>query len=178
MSAVSYRPRYTIEDYVLWEGDWELWDGLPVSMSPSPGFAHQRVARQLLLHIHPQLNSDRCEKDCEIIAELDWRVSTSTVVRPDGMIVCDGGDEAYLSFRPDLAVEILSPSTREKDLVAKRELYAVEGVPFYLLIDPEERSLVLLARDEAGVYREIPAEKPFDLHPGCTLQFDGSELFA
>ena len=28
MGEISYRPRYTIADYLLWEGDWELWDGI------------------------------------------------------------------------------------------------------------------------------------------------------
>ena len=29
-------PHYTYEDYTIWEGRWELIDGFPIAMSPSP----------------------------------------------------------------------------------------------------------------------------------------------
>jgi len=35
-SVERYVPRYTVEDYQYWKGDWELWDGLAVSMLPCP----------------------------------------------------------------------------------------------------------------------------------------------
>ena len=34
-SATRYSPHYTIDDYRLWEGDWELWQGTAVAMTPS-----------------------------------------------------------------------------------------------------------------------------------------------
>lgn len=37
----NYVPRYTVEDHALWEGEWELWSGAPVAMSPSPDMVHQ-----------------------------------------------------------------------------------------------------------------------------------------
>jgi hypothetical protein len=35
--ADKYRPQFTYEDYSLWEGRWELIDGMPYAMSPSNG---------------------------------------------------------------------------------------------------------------------------------------------
>ena len=33
MSSVPrYTPRYSVSDYQLWEGDWELWDGIAIAM--------------------------------------------------------------------------------------------------------------------------------------------------
>ena len=60
---------------------------------------------------------------------------------------------------PDLVVEIHSPATAQRDLTAKRELYARHGVKEYWPINPDTRTVtVLLLRDgdyvEAGVYRE------------------------
>ncbi|HEO65459.1 MAG TPA: Uma2 family endonuclease, partial [Spirochaetes bacterium] len=40
---IDYIPRYTYEDYVNWEGRWELIDGLPYAMSPLPSINHQQV---------------------------------------------------------------------------------------------------------------------------------------
>jgi Uma2 family endonuclease len=42
--------------------------------------------------------------------------------------------------RPDLVVEIISPSSRSKDRVRKLEDYAALGVPEYWLVDPEKRT--------------------------------------
>ncbi len=40
-----------------------------------------------------------------------------------------------------LAVEVLSPSTRAKDLLLKRGLYEQAGVASYWVVDPDEPSL-------------------------------------
>ena len=41
--ADRYRPQFTYDDYVLWEGRWELIDGMPYAMSPAPAPFHQRI---------------------------------------------------------------------------------------------------------------------------------------
>ena len=178
MAVVSYRPSYVIEDYLLWEGDWELWDGIPVSMSPSPGFFHQATGTRLTAKLVNLLDQSSCPADCAAIYEIDWHVDDATVVRPDLMIICEKPSGQWIEKRPELTVEILSPSTRQKDLVAKRELYAANGVPFYLILDPEDKSALLLSLDDDGTYREIPPEAPFELHPGCRLQLEVAPFFA
>ena len=39
--ADKYRPQFTYEDYLLWEGCWELIDGMPYAMSPAPAPNYQ-----------------------------------------------------------------------------------------------------------------------------------------
>ncbi len=177
MAVVSYQPHYTIEDYLHWKGDWELWDGIPVSMSPSPGFFHQTIAGELFSQVKSQLLKNSCPEDCRAVLELDWHVDSNTVVRPDLMVVCEKPDGQWVTRRPELAVEILSPSSRRKDLTAKRDLYAANGVPFYLILDPDDKSALLLQLGSDGVYRELPPEGPFELHPACVLQFEVAPLF-
>jgi hypothetical protein len=42
MSSVrKFIPRYTVADYRQWQGDWELLDGVAVSVTPSPFGIHQ-----------------------------------------------------------------------------------------------------------------------------------------
>jgi len=177
MPAVSYRPRYRVEDYLDWEGDWELWDGTPVSMSPSPGYFHQSAGSRLFVQLVRLLQSETCEQRCEALYEIDWHVDDHTVVRPDLLIVCERPEGRWIERRPDLVAEILSPSTREKDLVAKRALYAANGVPHYLVVDPDARSVQRLQlADDA--YLERPADEPFELHPGCVLALEVPALFA
>ncbi len=178
MAIVSYRPHYSVEDYLGWEGDWELWDGIPVAMSPAPNFFHQSVAGALYFQLSTQLRENAsCPGRCQAIYECDWHVDSSTVVRPDIFITCEPPEGSWLTKRPEFIAEILSPSTREKDLVAKRELYAVNGVPHYLVLDPENRSALLLALDEDGTYRELAPDSPFEIHPGCQLRIEVAPLF-
>ena len=49
--------------------------------------------------------------------------------------------ETYFTLVPDWVCEVLSPSTRNLDLGAKRAKYAREGVKFLWFVDPIERSL-------------------------------------
>jgi len=177
MAAVSYKPNYCIEDYLLWKGDWELWNGIPVAMSPSPGFFHQTIAGELFSQIKALLGKGPCPVDCRAVLDLDWHVGANTVVRPNLMVVCEKPAGQWVERRPELAAEILSPSTRQKDLVAKRELYAANGVPFYLILDPEDRSARPLSLDPDGTYRELPPESSIGIHPGCSLQLEVPPLF-
>ncbi|MEQ1838883.1 MAG: Uma2 family endonuclease, partial [Verrucomicrobiales bacterium] len=124
MPAVSYTPHYHIEDYLQWEGDWELWDGIPVSMSPAPNFFHQIVGTRLAAQMVGLLGKSACPAECVAVYKSDWHVDSTTVVRPDLMVVCEKPQGQWITNRPELAVEILSPSTRHKDLTAKRNLYA------------------------------------------------------
>jgi Uma2 family endonuclease len=48
-----------------------------------------------------------------------------------------------IDYPPDLAVEVISPSSRRKDRVAKMALYARAGVPEYWTADPSERELIM-----------------------------------
>lgn len=46
-SALKYIPRYTYEDWLHWEGQWELIDGVPFAMSPMPVPSHQQTVGDL-----------------------------------------------------------------------------------------------------------------------------------
>ncbi len=50
-------------------------------------------------------------------------------------------DAAYFELAPDWICEVLSPSTRQFDLVEKRAIYAREGVQYLWFVDPEAKSL-------------------------------------
>jgi Uma2 family endonuclease len=56
---------------------------------------------------------------------------------------------------PDLAVEIVSPDSIERDYVQKREQYRRGGVPEYWIIDEVHRGVTWLRLNAAGAYREV-----------------------
>ncbi len=132
--AKKYLPRYTYEDYKLWEGDWELIEGFPYAMAPSPFGEHQRVAFELAHQTRNQLED--CPQKCFVYPELDWVVKEDTVIRPDIMVLCKRVKE-HLREPPEVVVEVVSPSTAQKDENLKFELYQREGVRLYLLVYPD-----------------------------------------
>jgi Uma2 family endonuclease len=60
---------------------------------------------------------------------------------------------------PDLAVEIVSPDSVERDYVAKREQYRQARVPEYWIVDEMERRVTLLRLTAGGAYREVGPRK-------------------
>jgi Uma2 family endonuclease len=179
MSASSkYLPHYTFADYASWQGDWELWQGVPVAMSPSPFGRHQWVAGEISYQLKHSLRKG-C-RDCFVLMETDWIVAEDTVVRPDIVIVCGAFPERHIVKPPRLIVEVLSPSTEEKDRTAKLDLYASLGVEFYLLADPIAKCVQAFQRDvETGKYVPILSEDKlsFELGAECVARLDVRSLF-
>jgi Uma2 family endonuclease len=56
---------------------------------------------------------------------------------------------------PDLAIEIVSPDSVERDYEDKRQQYQRFGVSEYWIIDEEEKTVLLLRLNARGRYREV-----------------------
>jgi len=170
MKALKYIPNYRVSDYQSWEGDWELWDGIPVAMSPSPFGIHQWAVTTIAASILSQLDDQGCN-DCYVLVELDWIVNDQTVVRPDVAVCCGKFPERFIESAPSLIIEVLSQSTAEKDRTSKRELYQSLGVKHYRIHDPETESLQAFRLVE-GVFVAVDAGKPIrcDFHNDCVVQ--------
>jgi Uma2 family endonuclease len=59
----------------------------------------------------------------------------------------------------DLAIEIVSPESVERDYDKKRHQYQRFKIPEYWIIDEEEQKVTLLRLDKKGKYRDVPARK-------------------
>ena len=57
---------------------------------------------------------------------------------------------AYVTLPPDWVCELLSPSTRRRDLTVKRDIYAAAGVQHLWFVDPEARTLEAFDLVEGG----------------------------
>lgn len=53
--------------------------------------------------------------------------------------------DGFLRVVPDLVVETISPSSRTRDTIEKRTIYAGNGVSEYWIVDPERRSIEVLS---------------------------------
>ncbi|MCY7293076.1 MAG: Uma2 family endonuclease, partial [Ferruginibacter sp.] len=75
--AHKYLPHYTYEDYCMWEGNWELIDGIPYAMSPAPVMKHQLVNVNICAIFRDALKKG-CGK-CKAYMPIDWKVKEDTV---------------------------------------------------------------------------------------------------
>lgn len=131
----------TVDDYLALPEDgrrFELLDGVLEEMT-SPTLKHQRVIGRLyVLLVHALQDVGVAEV---LLAPFDVILDDRTVLQPD-LVVIRHENAGILNPRnargaPDVAIEVLSPSTRRKDEVRKARLYARAGVPFYWVVDPE-----------------------------------------
>ncbi len=176
-TAEKYIPRYTIEDYSRWQGDWELWQGFPVSMSPSPFGRHAKVLLCAGSALKRAIEASGCQATA--LVELDWIIAADTVVRPDVIVVCGDAPDRHLETRPEIVVEIFSESTRERDLNFKRTMYQEQCVPYYLMIDPVENQLTVLRLD-AGQFAEMEFSEVIRLTicGHCNLEIPVTSIFS
>jgi Uma2 family endonuclease len=175
MRPQRYIPNYTYADYKMWEGDWELIDGVPVSMSPSPIKKHQSIGGKIYSHILVSLDAqNKSCGDCEVVYELDWIVNDTTVLRPDIAMVCTETND-FITKPPILIVEILSPSTALRDRQVKYDIYQEQGVKYYIIVDPATKKHRAFQLKD-GAYYDYNGNS-FVIHEGCIIAMDIAILF-
>lgn len=170
-------PRYTWEDYRLWEGRWELIEGVPYAMAPLPSFEHQIVSGRI--HVELVRALEGCPH-CVALLPVDWKIDEHTVVQPDNLVVCGQlPPNPPLEKAPILIFEVLFPSTILKDRNLKFRLYERAGVKYLVLVDPavSEAEIFELKEGQYALYRKVRDEKVcFDLGI-CEIEFDFGKIF-
>lgn len=119
---------------------YEIIDGKIVMMSPRPATNHNRVAFNISTLFKIYLKGKRCEAFSD---GNDVHLDEKNTVIPDAMIICNKdiikGDGIY--GVPDLVVEVLSPSTANRDRKDKKNLYEKFGVKEYWIVDSASKSI-------------------------------------
>jgi Uma2 family endonuclease len=112
-------------------------------VSPSPILRHQQIAFNLAFAIETFVRPRALGK--VFMAPLDVLFSQLDVVEPDVLYVSQANAhrlrERYVEGAPDLAVEVLSPSSARIDRVKKLRLYERHGVREYWIADPAANTL-------------------------------------
>lgn len=152
LPKLEHLPHYTYEDYKIWEGNWELINGIPYAMSPAPSIYHQRINRKLINAISESLKS--CNT-CEAFMPIDWKINEDTVVQPDVSVICNLNEEGkFITQAPKIIFEILSPSTAKKDQNIKFDLYESNGVKYYVIVNPLKKVVEIFELTN-GKYQKI-----------------------
>lgn len=147
-------PRVSYQDLEGWPDDgrrYELYDG-EVFVVPAPLPVHQIVADNFC-----QLLRDyaRSHGGVAITSPIDIIFSDYDVLQPDVIFFSAARRHLVhlrkpIRHRPDVAVEVLSPSTAANDRGRKLQMFARYGVPEYWIVDPDAGRLEILTIGAGG----------------------------
>lgn len=145
---------FTTEDYfsIPDEQRVELIDGIIYDMA-APTSIHQLLGTEINTRFRDYIkkNGGKC---ITVMSPLDVQLDEDdkTIVQPDVLVICNRTKFKYKRVygAPDLVVEILSPSTRKKDIVIKTAKYMDAGVREYWIVDPENLRVCVYCFEKNG----------------------------
>ena len=116
----------------------EIVDGVEYDMSPAT-LKHHAIQGNLYAIIWHFLRG----KTCKVFTETGVSFDERNYFIPDLLVVCDKNKltPQGIEGAPDFVVEILSPSTKRKDITVKKAVYERFGVKEYWIIGPNDESI-------------------------------------
>jgi Uma2 family endonuclease len=169
---------YTWDDFVALEEDdlRELIDGDLVEVEV-PTWRHQVITGWLVFHLRAWAEAGH--GGCVVASGYKVRISERRGVMPDVQFYRAGNEagaeqpSGLVRGRPDLVVEVVSPSSSRYDRVTKLRWYAQLGVPEYWLVDPQSCTLEQLVLREGAYVIAAALADDETFHPST---FEGLEI--
>ena len=179
-AAYSYdrQGTYTLDDYYALpeERRAELIDGVFYDMT-APGSVHQLIAGEIhgIFREHIRQNKGSCIA-CSAPFDVQLDRNDKTILEPDVFVICDRTKiiRRCIYGAPDLVVEILSPSTRRKDMIIKLNKYMNAGVREYWIVDPDAETVTVydFEHDQFPIYYTFEDTVPVMIWDGaCRVDF-------
>ncbi len=150
-------------------------------MSPSVPLNHSGIIFRLGMLIGNYVIANKC--GYVFPDDVDVHLPDGNLFKPD-LVVVKKENEGILNWHgaiygvPDMVVEVLSRSTRKKDLTIKKDIYESNGVKEYWIIDPWVKAVdVYILRDgkfeldgeyfkyDADELKELTDEEKADVKP-------------
>ena len=142
---VSYEEFQKISD--SFEGRMEYING-EIILQATPNSFHQEVVGDLYVFLKNYFKGRSCKP---LLAPFDVTLykiggDTPDVVQPDLLVICDASEKINEKGRyegiPTLVIEVLSPSTRSKDMVSKLNTYMLGGCREYWIVDVIRKQII------------------------------------
>jgi len=151
-----------LREYGRWaKGRYELIGGRIV-MTPRAGYPHSKVIVELVAILHRYVKERGLGEVLESSA--GYELPSGDTLAPDASFISNarlGAGPApergkFFGIVPDLAIEVLSDSTATRDRTEKKEIYALNGVDEYWIIDTDSHEVTVHRRDGAQLVAEEP----------------------
>ncbi|HEX2281812.1 MAG TPA: Uma2 family endonuclease [Thermomicrobiales bacterium] len=142
----------TIDEFAAMplQGIWELVDGELIELTPAAGRSSRiggRLYARLADHVEPNEVGWAFPAETGFVLFAD----RTTVRSPDAAVVrrdrLAEPPDSFVPLAPDLAVEVLSPSDRIADALAKIAMYLDAGVRLVWLVDPADQTVTIFRPD-------------------------------
>ena len=169
---------HTLDDYYALPEDArvELIDGVFYDMT-APTTIHQQIGLQLSRKIQNYIFSNH--GSCvPFYSPIDVQLDRDdkTMVEPDVIVVCDRSKiiRRCIYGAPDFVAEVLSPSTKSRDLIIKLNKYMVAGVREYWIIDPDAETVTVydFEHEKYPVHYTFADRVPVAIWDGsCVIDF-------
>ena len=158
------------DEFLKWcltqETKWELVDGVPVPkdlIDPATGMTgttikHDRVTTNIIIALGSRLRGKPCAVRTQDIAVRTRNLRK--IRRPDVLVDCGRPKpEDMDAAEPTVVFEVLSPTTRQTDLLRKAEEYKGVGtLKHIVMVEPDVAFVLHYARGVDGSWLEIPLE--------------------
>jgi Uma2 family endonuclease len=119
----------------------ELWNG-EIIMSPAPHPDHQRIVGSFYRALHEFV----AKRDLGevLFSPCDVVLTQKRVVQPDVLFISKARRSIiknYIDGVPDLAMEVVSETSWQRDRIQKKALYEQFGLPEYWIVDPDAETI-------------------------------------
>ena len=160
MEANRSQSRWTYAEYMRlpMSGStrYEVIDGR-VEVTPSPTSRHQRIVMRLGAALHGHASAHGLGE--VFPGPIDVLFGEGDYVQPD-LVFVRADRKEVVSLRgiegpPDLIIEILSPSTADRDRGVKLERYRHHRVPEYWIVDPDARAVEVWRLGDGAAKPEV-----------------------
>lgn len=136
-----------------------------IHLLASPTISHQEILGRLYLTFTEYFKGKKCRV---FLAPFDvhfrkQEIKEPDVMQPDLLVACDLEDNVTDKGRymgtPTLVIEILSDSTRSKDMIDKLNTYRLSGVKEYWLVDQKQDNIMVYNFDDYEIDKYKTYEK-------------------
>jgi len=169
MQSLELHKIYTVPEYFSLEEAGEVRhefiNGNLIEM-PADSREHHKICTNLLLtFLHLEKSS------CYEVFTQNMKVkiqNENQYYYPDIFITkeAETDENKYVQFEPELIVEVLSETTRAKDMVDKFIQYRkIKTLNYYLLVEPEKCLVLCNFKNEEGEWNMISYTKPDETIP-------------
>lgn len=144
--------RVSYEEYLKMTEDsenrYEYIDG-EIILLASPLYPHQKAVREIFGEFITWFRNKDCEPLAAPFDVILHRLRNSekiNSVQPDIIVICDKDkidEQGKYKGTPTLVVEVLSESTRSRDLVQKLDLYMESGIQEYWVVNTQSQEMYI-----------------------------------
>jgi len=123
----------------------ELWNG-EIITSPAPHPDHQRIVARFYKRLDRFVEERGLGK--VLFSPIDVILTRHRTVQPDVLFVSKLRRDIIqkqINGVPDLAMEVISEVSWQRDRIQKKALYEQFGLPEYWIVDPDSRSIEVFA---------------------------------